>query len=64
MMLQAATFQGMDLVNMTTRVKRQTMNRFARLAKRNGRSIASELRIAIDRHLSAEDAPSRKDGLT
>lgn len=45
----------MGLVPVRTRVPKLKAERLARLAERNGRSVAGELRVAIDRHLEKPD---------
>lgn len=53
-------FWGMqELVNLKTRVTKATAARLEKLAHRNERSIAAEMRLAIAAHLS--EAPG-KDG--
>lgn len=37
-----------------TRVSKRTADRFAALARRNGRSTAEELRRAVENHLNEE----------
>lgn len=44
-----------------TRTTTSVATRFARIAKRNGRSVAGELRVLVERHISESDAPG-KDG--
>lgn len=39
-------------VQIATRVSKTTGDRLAELAKRNERSVAAELRIALERHLA------------
>lgn len=48
------------LVILKTRVPRRTMREFAKLAERNERSVAAELRLIVDRHLS--EAPNQEGG--
>jgi predicted DNA-binding protein len=43
-----------------TRTAQKTAERFAKLAKRNERSTAAELRIAIDQHLAANDSQPKR----
>jgi len=50
----------MELVNLKTRVAKATAARLVRLARSNERSVAAEMRLAIERHLS--EAPTAKDG--
>jgi hypothetical protein len=48
-----------ELVNLKTRVGKTTAARLEKLARSNERSVAAEMRLAIDRHLSEA---SGKDG--
>jgi predicted DNA-binding protein len=50
-----------ELVTLRTRVSKTTAGRLDRLAARNERSVAAELRLAIDRHLT-EATSTKKDG--
>lgn len=45
------------LVVAKTRIPPAKMDRLSKLAERNERSIAGELRLAIERHLDDNDAP-------
>ncbi len=47
------------LVTVKTRLQQSKANKLDRLAEKNDRSVAAELRIAIDKHLSEA---SGKDG--
>jgi predicted DNA-binding protein len=49
-----------ELVTLKTRVPREVADRLSELASLEDRSLAAEIRRAIDRHLSNSDA--RKDG--
>lgn len=52
---------GEELVVMRTRVPLTVVVAFAEVAARNQRSVAAEMRVAIDRHLQTE-APERDGG--
>lgn len=43
-------------VQIATRVSKTTGERLAELAKRNERSVAAELRLALEHHLAKETA--------
>lgn len=49
-------------VTAKTRVSRSKLQRLERLARRNFRSVAAELRLAIDAHLVANDSSGKDVG--
>lgn len=50
------------LVIAKTRIPEGKMARLAELAERNERSVAGELRVAIDQHLENNEAPETEGG--
>ena len=48
---------GAYMALVQTRIPEGKLAKLARVAKRNERSVAAELRVAIDRHLESESHP-------
>ena len=51
-----ATVDERELVNLRTRVQRDTADRLAAIARTHERSLAAEIRVAIVRHLAATES--------
>lgn len=51
-----------ELVTVKTRVPRDVADSLGSLARRADRSLAAEIRRAIERHLHHENTDARKDG--
>jgi len=46
----------MDLTLVQTRLPKARADQLAKLAKQNERTVAAELRVAIDKHLASQEA--------